>query len=69
MSAIRKDDIAYLQSGTGEKIGQYRRLIAAGCGGTGGSTDVDSLMTHFLEVSSALCHNQRWQRLTVDPGE
>jgi hypothetical protein len=41
-----------LQAGTGQNIGQYRRLISAGCGGQIAVHEVDNVMTQLLEVST-----------------
>ena len=43
----------FRQAGTGEKIGQYRRLIAAGCGGGLAIGDVDNVMSQLLDVSQS----------------
>jgi hypothetical protein len=41
-----------VQAGTGQNIGQYRRLISAGCGGQIAVHEVDNVMTQLLEVST-----------------
>ncbi|ORX39670.1 hypothetical protein BD324DRAFT_614549 [Kockovaella imperatae] len=41
---------ALAESGTGDKIEKYRRLIAAGCGGSLAPKDVDNVMTQLLET-------------------
>jgi hypothetical protein len=43
---------ATAEAGTGDKIAKYRKLVAAGCGGKVDPSQLDDVMTQFLEVSS-----------------
>ena len=41
---------AHTEAGTTEKMGRYRHLIAAGCGGDVSAADVDTLVGQILET-------------------
>ena len=49
------------EAGTGGRMGEYRRLIAAGCGGVSPS-EIDHVLGMLLEVRIMLC---RWTSLSI----